>query len=399
MTGMRKTANKKPYSGPSSAVTVAGLLLGLLLFCSVCVYGQQEKGSLSEKVIRKQVVMLRSRYHADREAAVEALVSAGAGAAGFLEEAARSANPQERACALRALCQVSPERAADPVVGAVIGNDANARLAAVKAAYYLDIKGLQILVARVPAVPPEKRDILRLLVHTVRRKKVKDILSKIAGSREGEGQFPGQYKEITRHGSFVEPPLSEVAANRQLPLARHAAAALGELGDKAAIPALKKVYALASGELRQTAAASLHILGEDGPYKEVEMQLRKDCIGPYDNKENYERAYTVLALFYDSAREYKAGERKLRELIAKFGGQGIDHMNLACLLSVQNKVEEAYAEFVKGVGKGYTDMEWVKIDGELANLRATKRFKSFVRKRFPGAFEEAEPEKQGEEKK
>jgi len=223
-------------------------------------------------------------------------------------------------------------------------------------------------------------------------KEVEDLLGKIAGSPSSGGVFYGQYGEAAKLGSVIEPALSKIAANPSHSFAEEAAAALSELGDKAAIPALKKAFLFGGGKLRETAAAALHILGEDGPYKAIVANYRKMC------HEGDSSAYNSFSLFCCRARDYALGEKIAREYIKKFGGSGIDHVNLACFLSSQNKIKEAFEEFVKGVEKGYTNMEWVKIDGELANLRKSKQFQDYVRKKFPEAFKEPDKtEENGED--
>ncbi len=389
---MKSTRNKLPRT-PCSLLALA--LLSLVLSVRAELLGQEAEEPPSSSELAAQAVLLGSRFHADREGAIETLASAGTPAAELLENAATSDNPQEQACALRALCRADPARAATLLVEAVQHDSIGVRVAAARAASALGVEGAKALLARARELPSQKRPALRAIIASACRKSVEEILTKIVSSPEGRGQFPGQYRQITSLGHVVEPALSAIAADPSHPVAEAAASALGELGDKAAVPALKKAYLSGGRRLKGIAAAALHTLGEDGPYKEViaryEKEWSKGSLG----------VYSELALFYDRAREYEKGEKVLKKLIAKApaGGMALTHINLACMLSIQNKVEEAFAEFVKGVEKGYNDMVWVKIDAELANLRATRQFQEYVRAKFPQDFKEPEnPKPDGEDK-
>jgi HEAT repeat protein len=338
---------------------------------------------LKPEEIARQVKRLSSRFYADRESTTRALAAAGKQAVALLEKAAASEYPLERMCAMRALCIIAPERAGELVCEAVLSDCISLRLTALNVVKSLGIKGARTLLEAVAKLPPEKRSALRPMLASACRKEVEEILNKLASSLAARGVFYGQYRELAKLGSVVEPALSSIAADPGHTFSDEAAAALGELGDKAAIPALKRAYLAGGRTTKEIAAASLHLLGEHGPRKEIESAYKKRC-----QEEGTESVYSSLAFFYCRTREYAKGEKTMREVIARFGGDATDFVNLACFLSSQNKVEEAFLEFVKAVEKGYNHMDWVKIDGELANLRASKRFQDYVREKFPDDFKE-----------
>jgi len=346
-----------------------------------------------EAAIENKVANLQSRFHADRESAVSSLSVSSGTALAKVENAAESAWIPGRICALRTLSIMAPEKTIQRLAEAANEKDITLRLGAAKIAEGLGIEGAKKLYPLLEKETDDKKAALRNIIASACDRQVKKMLSEIMNSPEGNGQFPGQYRKLTSIGSVIEPALSRIVEETSSGYGEAAAASLAELGDKAAIPALRKAYLDNNLELKLIAAATLHILGANEEYKEIEKLLTDNC----GKGNSYD--YTQLALFYDRAREYGKGTEILKLQIARFGGSPQDHINLACFLSVQNKVEEAFAEFVKGVEKGYSNMEWVKIDGELANLRNTKQFQSFVRTKFPEEFKdvkESEKDKENE---
>jgi HEAT repeat protein len=384
-----KNKNSNPDKIPCSFLAFVVLALALIVHDGA---GAQEKEQLSSTKLKSLTARLRSRFHADREQAVETLSNSGKQAVNLLAEAANSDYPHEREGALRVLCGIDPAKTGEFLCEAVLSDSISLRLTAMSVAKNLGIAGSRALLAKSTGLSQDKKEALRPILASACMKEVKEILSKIASSPEAGGVFYGQYRKLAKLGSVVEPALSRIAADPSQNFAEDAAAALSELGDKAAVPALKRAYLFGGRDLKETAAAALHILGEDGPYNEIVSNYRKICEAGNQN------AYNEFSLFCCRAKEYAQGEKIMREVITRFGGTRLDHINLACFLSSQNKVKEAFEEFVKGVEKGYTNMEWVKIDGELANLRASKQFKDFVRTKFPEAFKEpGKPEEDGED--
>lgn len=356
--------------------------LAILLILHGGSEAQEKPQSAFDVQAARHVKALRSRFHADREKAIDALSRHGSSVTALLEKATASQYDPERAGALRTLCKLDPGRAARLVLKEAMHSSLSVRLAALAAADSIGLDGARVLLSETAGSSPETRHTARRVIASACIKRVKKVLADVVSSPEGRGQFPGQYRALTCEGPVVEPALSAMVCDPLNNLAETAAAALGELGEKAAIPALKKAYVAGSGELKTVAAAALHLLGHDDPYREV--------IKLYENvpDERKEEALSDLTHFYHCAREYASAEQTMKIVIARYGDTAIRHIILACSLSMQNKLEEALAEFVKGVEKGYTDIEWVKIDGELANLREYKRFQDYVRTRFPEAIKE-----------
>jgi tetratricopeptide (TPR) repeat protein len=382
MSSTRSRCSKIPCS-------LFALLVISLAPATLCeVRGQDTKKPVSLSELKAQVAKLRSRFHAERESAVQALGAAGKQAVPLLEKAAASDYPQERVCALRALCCVSPERAGKVVCEAVLSGNISLRLTALDIAKSLGIKGAQALLIKASDLPPEKRPVLRSIIARACLKHVNEMLGQIYNTVGRRGIFDGMYRELTKLGPVVEPALSRIVSDPSHGLAEAAASALAELEEKAAIRALKKAYLAGGRQLKENAAAALHVLGEDGPYNEVVSAYEKGC------KEGGQYSYSQLSYFYSRAREYAKGEKVIKEQIERFGGSSIQHINLACFLSSQNKVDEAFEEFKKGIEKGFTNIEWVKIDGELAKLRASKKFQDYVREKFPENFKEPEKSEQ-----
>ena len=97
-------------------------------------------------------------------------------------------------------------------------------------------------------------------------------------------------------------------------------------------------------------------------------------------------AFRDLSHLYSRAGEHEKSEKTIREIIERFGGSSTDHFNLACTLSMQDRQDEALEELKKAVEKGFTNVSWMKTDGEIAKLRATEEFQAYARERFPDDF-------------
>jgi tetratricopeptide (TPR) repeat protein len=341
---------------------------------------QEDTGSPSSPDMKTCAAMLRSRFHGDREEAVEVLGSLGERAVATLEQSLASDYPEERTCALRALCRAAPERAATVLVESVMHENISVRVAAVRAARSLDFDAARALLRRASELPQDKLEVFRSIIASACQRHVEEELRKVVNGIGGRGFFHGMYSDISDLGSVVEPALSKIASDPSHGLAEPAASALGELGDKAAIPALMAAYKQGSGQLRETAAAALHRLGEHGPFEEMEKEYKEG------SEDGNSFSLRNLGHFYSRAGEYEKSEKIIRDMMGLSGGSSIDHFNLACALSRQDKLDEALEEFKKAVEKGFTSVEWMKIDGDIAKLRATEEFQAYAREKFPDSF-------------
>jgi hypothetical protein len=191
------------------------------------------------------------------------------------------------------------------------------------------------------------------------------------------GQFPGQYEKITKLGKAVTPVLVVIATDQSHPYRVHAIHALGELGDKDAIPALKKMVGTEEFSAREfvaeAAACALYKLGEKEPLEKITEAYRQR--GHLGN--------SGLALLYDRAGAYDKAEVLIKEDIASGSTEAGKHFNLACVLSMQNKKEEALSELQTALEQGYQNAEWLKTDREIDNLRKEPQFKDLMKKYFP----------------
>jgi tetratricopeptide (TPR) repeat protein len=149
------------------------------------------------------------------------------------------------------------------------------------------------------------------------------------------------------------------------------------LGDKDAIPALKKMVGTEEFSVREfvaeAAACALYKLGEKEPLEKVTKAYRER--GHLGN--------SGLALLYDRAGAYDKAEALIKQDIASGSTEAGKHFNLACVLSMQNKKEEALSELQTALEQGYQNAEWVKTDREIDNLRKEPQFKDLMKKYFP----------------
>jgi tetratricopeptide (TPR) repeat protein len=70
-----------------------------------------------------------------------------------------------------------------------------------------------------------------------------------------------------------------------------------------------------------------------------------------------------------------AADQRLVRLIP---GDSTAHYNLACSLALLGRADEALDELERSIELGYDDLEHLQSDEDLASLRGSTRFRSFV---------------------
>ena len=105
----------------------------------------------------------------------------------------------------------------------------------------------------------------------------------------------------------------------------------------------------------------------------------------------YKHAASLRAIAALLARgEYEQAEQALRQAIERVPHDANSHYNLACVLALQSRSDEALATLDKAVGLGFRDAKHMEADADLKSLREDDQFKEIVKK--AGERPEAKPE-------
>jgi HEAT repeat protein len=332
----------------------------------------KEKASVSESQLRELIEKLSSDFFYERENAKKKLSQLGDVGATAAKSVLSSEDFRCRQAALEILALSPTNENIEAVISALRDCEISVRCTARNAIAKIGLSAIEQLEQALKSAEGREKDLLRLAAIGIYRKIVISAFNELATSLAGRGQFPGQFEKITKLGKGVTALLVEMASNPQHPYRIYAIHSLGELQDKDAIPALKKIAEdFRNDASAEAAACALYKLGEKEPLEKIVEanggQLQSSS----------------LALLYDRAGAYDKAEALIKQDIASGRDGPGDHFNLACVLSMQNKKEEAISELQKALEGGYQDAEWLKTDREIDNLRKEPQFKDLMKKYFP----------------
>ncbi len=329
---------------------------------------------LTSEEIAAAVKSLSARFDEERKEARRKLIQAGERAVVPLLALLKDELPAQRAAAAEILGFIGAEAAAPELVKLIRDKDLSVRSEARKALARIGPAAIKYLAKALEEGTEAQRKEFDLAV----RKMVSAIIKNLVAPGDEYGDYPGQFDDMKKIGRYATAALVDMAKNASKTGYRYLAiTALGRLGDKAAIPALKDIYD--SVELfKDDAAISLAQLGDDSYAKKViEDYLVKSINEP--NEYGYP---ANLALFYHKLEKWKDAEVQYKRAIEIAPDQPGPYYNYACLLSVRGRLKEGMAALKKSLEKGYSSAGWIMRDKELDNLRKLPEFKQLIEKRF-----------------
>ena len=146
--------------------------------------------------------------------------------------------------------------------------------------------------------------------------------------------------------------------------------------DSAALPVLREVLRKETdADVRQTAALMLADLGAEGLNVLVEEGVKIAGLDPFDAG-----VHVLLGNSFLKDKNYKKAEEHYLKALEIQPDEYIAMYNLACVYSLQKKIDDAIQWLVKSVDAGYDDFEWMEKDTDLDNLRNDARYKEIIRK-------------------
>ena len=343
-----------------------------------------EAAEITQEEIAAAVKALSARHVEERREARRKLITAGEPAVAPLIEVLSSESPALRATAAEILGFVGGEAAAPALVRLVRDKDLNVRGEARKALARIGPAAVKYLAEALKDAPEAERKEFDLAVKRMVTTIIKNLVVSSAEHGDEYGDYPGQFADVKKIGHHATPVLLEMARDTESRACYRflAITALGRLGDKSAIPALKEIF-----EKNETysdeAAISLAQLGDDSGAKKIIQKYRADLLNePEENTQGRYMHAANLALFYHKQEKWKEAEDFYKRAIEIDPDCTGAYYNYACLLSVKNRLKEGMAAFKKALENGYGSGAWIMRDREIDNLRKLPEFKGLVEKYF-----------------
>jgi HEAT repeat protein len=343
---------------------------------------QAQEKEITAEEIAAAIGNLTSRFSEERKEARRKLLAAGKRAVKPLTGVLKDELPARRATAADILGFIGEESTAPALLELVKDGDITVRETARKAFIRLGPSSDKHLLSALRDWSEEDR---KALVPVIRWR-VTTTIKNLVGPDGDCGDYPGQFDSLKPLGKFVTPELLKIAGTPGTMSYRFlAVTALGHLGDKSAVPELKKMYEKESKindlepNLRDEVVVSLAQLGDDSFVKKVIEHYQVKFI----NEEKNRYLYTIrLALFYHKLEKWKEAEEHYKRAIEIGPDNPNAYFNYACLLSYTNRTGEALKALKTSIEKGYNDAAWMMRDGELANVRKLPEFKQLYDKHF-----------------
>lgn len=105
-------------------------------------------------------------------------------------------------------------------------------------------------------------------------------------------------------------------------------------------------------------------------------QERRTAPTPQDEQRSLEtQAHAFRAI---NAGKLEEAERHLREAISIDDSNFVFHYNLACVLSLQKKVDDGVAALLAAIQRGFVDLRTLKNDDQLAAVRSDERISRLI---------------------
>ncbi len=150
---------------------------------------------------------------------------------------------------------------------------------------------------------------------------------------------------------------------------------LAAVGGKAALPTLVRVLTRAQNDsVRRAAAVGLLRMGPEGLLALEKCGARSVYLPPDDPALRIQ----IGNGFLEEGRYARAAEQ-YRRAIGLAPQNATAWYNLACALSRLEKIKQAVKALRKAVDCGFDDLEWLKKDPDLDNLRAHRLYTEFIR--------------------
>jgi len=151
---------------------------------------------------------------------------------------------------------------------------------------------------------------------------------------------------------------------------------LRTVGEKEAIPPLRQILRTdPSEQVKRTAAIMLADLGSEGLAVLIEEGVQIAGLDPYDAG-----VHVLIGNSFLSEGNYARAEEHYVKALGLEADNYIAMYNMACVRSLQKKIDQAIEWLRKAVDAGYDDFEWMEKDPDLDNIREDEGYKAILRK-------------------
>jgi len=139
--------------------------------------------------------------------------------------------------------------------------------------------------------------------------------------------------------------------------------------DEDAIPVLRRMLRL------DDAPAVLADLGSEGLAALVEEGVETTGLDPYDVA-----VHVIIGNSFLNDGKYEKAANHYRKALELEPDDFIALYNMACVRSLEMKIDEAIEWLEKSVEAGYDDFEWMEADTDLDNIREDERYREILKR-------------------
>ena len=95
------------------------------------------------------------------------------------------------------------------------------------------------------------------------------------------------------------------------------------------------------------------------------------------------QAYDDLNRLYFKTKKWDKAEENLLKWIQINPNKAVNYYNLACVKSIQGEVQKGLEYLEESFKKGYQNLNNIKSDSDIENLRGTETYQELLKQYFP----------------
>lgn len=345
---------------------------------------------------RRWIDGLSGRTLEEREAACLALARLGPGAIPWLQRSAHDPDERVQIGVSRALAAIGGRQACEALLDGLEHAAGSARMAFLDALIAAGGPARLVIEERGRANTAPSAA-LRLAQRTMLRLEVEARLDRLITSGNEYGYYTGQFDAVAKLGPEAVPLLWEIGTDpacrlqqqhpyRRTILRTLALWALGDMGDRSVVPGLRRLYessttaaelGVPQEEVEDGLAWVLQQLDDRAPMAALLHRLERQLSSL--GQEYYGLRARLASLHY-RARSFEGAERHYLCLLQEDPRRSDWACYcLACLYALQNRTRDALRYLKQSIQRGYPDLEWMQLEGDLRSLHGNAEYEDLMR--------------------